>query len=1190
MNSLLKKILSVGMMVAVVAVVGGVVVSPKAHAATMTLEQLQAQIAQLEQQLAQYKSQLESVQGGKTTGATTAIKGCSITSFDRSLKVGMTGDDVKCLQIVLNSDSDTQVAKSGAGSPGNETSYFGALTKAAVVKFQEKYASDILAPYGLTAGTGYVGKTTRAKLNKLLSATGSETGGTTASGTGSETTGAGTPAAGTAASYTNETDCTAAGYYWYNDACNETAQQQQKQEAVATGTLSVSLADDNPVSKNVPTGVVVNFLRFKLTAGAKDVNVNSIKLTASGLGNSENIDNVSLYDGDSKIGNSKNINSERVATFVFATPLTVKANTSKEITVKATTAKAGYYALGIAAATDIVSDGVIVGSFPITGSTMSSVEGVGIGSISFSAVSKSVNAQVGSDNIDLVDFTATAGNNEDINLSGLRLKNAGTLGKDELGTVSLLHGSTVIATANMDSDKYITFSFDPILIQRGNTENFSVKADIESGSSGNTIKLYIKDPSDVTAIGKSYGYQVPVDTTGWSMDASIVTLTGGQLQINMNRSAVPFANVLPGTKNVVVGQLEMTAVSEGVKVSSLELTLNFAGTGFNSDDVENVELRDVNTGVVIDLSGPSAPSATAKYKTNDEIDLTKGVKKVYEVRLDTKSTAPNNGVLNVALLSSDIDAEGVISGSQISNIVPSSVTGANITITKSGLEHTVKALNDAYPIAGSVNTPIYKAILTASKSSDVTLNSITFKDNSVDLNTSFSNDDVNKATLVIGGNNVESLSGQISANSSGPNTLTFSGLNYTIAAGQTATIYLDIDLNNTLNATDSFKVNVTNIQAKDKDGKTVDVNEDLVYGPAVHPAKSGEMDILLSSVADKANKDRYVLAGAASDYMGLLKFEAIKENIKVKDFYLIDPTASSTKANNVIKSLNKVQLVHSDGSLVAESSNFKTTSDGLNVLVLFSGIDHVVSLGTEPVYIKVVTNGIGPGSEQVGVSGSNFQFKIYSSSDYPIDCEGMSSNASFDVEGSASPVYGDGTSNYSSNAETKEATLTGVKVTNLENVMSNTTLSNGSQVIYKIRVSVDSGNNLDGTASPLKAALKTLKLKLSTDLAATPTDITISRDGGSESAVSLTVNSDDELQTGSDGYIDMTKLDTDSKIATGYADFIVKASASDVSGKYLQVKLENTNTDITWNDGANTTDFTGVRLDKMEVDGNNLNN
>jgi len=96
------------------------------------------------------------------------IKGCSITDFDSNLKQGMTGDDVKCLQIILNSSADTKLADTGIGSSGQETFYFGSLTKTAVIKFQEKYSKEILESWDLTKGTGYVGPTTREKLNSFL--------------------------------------------------------------------------------------------------------------------------------------------------------------------------------------------------------------------------------------------------------------------------------------------------------------------------------------------------------------------------------------------------------------------------------------------------------------------------------------------------------------------------------------------------------------------------------------------------------------------------------------------------------------------------------------------------------------------------------------------------------------------------------------------------------------------------------------------------------------------------------------------------------------------------------------------------------------------------------------------------------------------------------------------------------------
>lgn len=98
------------------------------------------------------------------TGTTTP--GRNLIQATRTLQIGSTGADVKRLQQFLNQNGFT-VATSGEGSPGNEGSRYNSKTAAAVSRFQEKYASRILHPYGYTRGTGMVGNSTRNAINQL---------------------------------------------------------------------------------------------------------------------------------------------------------------------------------------------------------------------------------------------------------------------------------------------------------------------------------------------------------------------------------------------------------------------------------------------------------------------------------------------------------------------------------------------------------------------------------------------------------------------------------------------------------------------------------------------------------------------------------------------------------------------------------------------------------------------------------------------------------------------------------------------------------------------------------------------------------------------------------------------------------------------------------------------------------------
>ncbi len=116
------------------------------------IEALKKQIEELKNKIKEVKEKIEAIlrERGETV------------RFSGNLYFGMKGEEVEKLQIFLRNR--------GEGIYPEEiiSGYFGSLTKAAVIRFQEKYASEVLSPWGLKSGTGFVGEMTREKINNLL--------------------------------------------------------------------------------------------------------------------------------------------------------------------------------------------------------------------------------------------------------------------------------------------------------------------------------------------------------------------------------------------------------------------------------------------------------------------------------------------------------------------------------------------------------------------------------------------------------------------------------------------------------------------------------------------------------------------------------------------------------------------------------------------------------------------------------------------------------------------------------------------------------------------------------------------------------------------------------------------------------------------------------------------------------------
>ena len=171
---MMKKFIVRWLLVATVAFV----ISPFAVKAD-TISDLQAQMAQLLQMVSDLQAKLAAQSGNTPSTNASPVAWCH--TFNQSLRVGNgqtinsgpTGleNDISALYLALGKyeslfNYDT-LAQPGSAGSSLRTTYFDEQLASYVSKFQEKYASEILTPNGLSNGTGFVGASTRAKLNRL---------------------------------------------------------------------------------------------------------------------------------------------------------------------------------------------------------------------------------------------------------------------------------------------------------------------------------------------------------------------------------------------------------------------------------------------------------------------------------------------------------------------------------------------------------------------------------------------------------------------------------------------------------------------------------------------------------------------------------------------------------------------------------------------------------------------------------------------------------------------------------------------------------------------------------------------------------------------------------------------------------------------------------------------------------------
>ena len=960
--------------------------------------------------------------------------------------------------------------------------------------------------------------------------------------------------------------------------------------------LTASLASTSKSAGNIPAGSPNEFLTLNLTAASDgDVEVSTIKLSAYDLGTAIYIDNVTFYDAGVKVGTAKNVNSSREAMFNFSTPIKVTAGSTKTLVVKATieAGQSGNFALGVKTAADITTNGATVsGSFPVVGNSQAIVTGVDIGTVTMSSVGTSDTFNdFGEDHVKLASFNLAAAN-EPIIWSSMIMKNGGTNTAGIVGNMSVEVDGTVIVSGAELADKFVNFDMGNLIIAKNDTVSVEIYGDLGIANVNNTIDLYFDDANDLVFTGQDFGYGVTIGTAGFGglnavSDGIVVTLTAGDVVIDMDKTATPSKDVRPDDNDVVLATIKVVSNGENATITSIGAgnnTFMISDPGSaNADinEIENVELKDIETGAVYDITHASS-SATATnigLTLTDDISLKKGVTKTFQLRIDLLGANDTNGVdtndsFQVTLEDGAFAITGDDSDDDLSNnITPTSVTSAIATVKSASLTWKTTSLATQTIVPGAKNIVIYRASVDTGASSAVTLTSVKISATTT-VATAFDDNNVSQLRLYIDGKLAKTVSGQIAEGGSATGYINFTSLNATnsvIAAGKSVVVEVQADFAGTFNPAGYIQLEIdsgtADIIAKDIDNNAVveSVSNVGTQSRTVILASAGTLKVQLRTTEPKANDSSYILASTETrpdKYLAELVLTAANEPVKIKTLVL-EEYGSSTDSD-----IKTVRLYNSAGAMIAEKAPAAAGHVNFDALNITLPADTATSW-----FIGVTTKSINAASdaEGTGTYGREIQFSLASEGvltstfgllvNQAVTAAGVDTGSDITIIEDANGTLATG--EYTgSTTKSMLATTTGSILTSVVNTMADGTLAGGTgKTVAKYKFVFDNGNNRNSDNTELKAQLRQLILTLATSTGASLSNVQAYIEGDSSNkttAVNIAANSKFT--------IDLTTLSGTTEKVDGTVTLVIIGDiVTDGTADYMQTEINDLNTDFTYN-------------------------
>lgn len=627
-----------------------------------------------------------------------------------------------------------------------------------------------------------------------------------------------------------------------DDTADDTTDDTTDDTAEVMGDLTVGVSADSPAEAFAPmNGFEIPYTTFSFSAedSEEDVKVTQIVVTRAGLGSASNFSTVRLYMGNKQLGGDKTFStSTNTASFnLTSTPLVIPAGSVAEVMVtgdmsgsSTSNISGARNMLGIAAATDVVANASVGGTYPMYGETMQLSNSL-VGTLSITHTDVSGSLDVGDTDEVLGRVRLSAGSQEDVLVSMLRYKQSGSAtGPDDLANLKLWDGGNLVAeNPEWDGDFMLfDFSQDPMSIEKGDDVNLVLRGDIVGGISS-TVGFEIKETKDVVAYGEVLGFRVNV-TESAAFTPTARSIIGGVLNFSLASDNPPSQQVADGADNVEFMRFNAVTGGDTVRVENFGLVLNPATASAN--ELTNITIYEVKedgtlgTPVAGPIDGSTTTAGTAQNLVfTEDWELAAQTTMTYAVIADVNTSVSAADTFRFDIDVSAITAEYTSNNDSLTStdITPSAdVQGSVMTVAAPTLTMaTASSPQDQTIVKNAKDVKMVAFTMGANTVSDLTLTSL-----KLTQTTSGTDDyqDVTNIRIYEDDKGVlTKLTQSKDLTSNASPTATFSSLNYTIPAGDTVKFVVLADIPSSATSAHVFALGIaatTDVTAQDDEGRT----------------------------------------------------------------------------------------------------------------------------------------------------------------------------------------------------------------------------------------------------------------------------------------------------------------------------------------------------------------------------------